>query len=253
MERQRAAECAPTGRRNGFHENDALMGLRRGLSKTFQPSHPAFPVLKGLFKDLRFGNPTRYRRSTQSFLCTDRDPSFVRLSHRPFGRVGNRSLGLAFSDGWGGFAVAWNRASWVLTPTQGLHITGKLYGRRRRGSRPVALQLVPFHQAVKRGAINARAPRGLRQVAAGLRDRARQELPIELLEELIPGIVIAVVRSPPRAGRVLEAETAVAGRGRYTKERDVCGVDLRRWLQQHDRVLDDVLQLAHVARPWMRL
>src|SRR5439155_14936700 len=108
------------------------------------------------------------------------------------------------------------------------------------GSGLVALEPVPFHQAVKRGAVDARAPRGLRQVAAGLRDRARQELPIELLEEPIPGIVIAVVRPRPRprAGRVLEAETSVAGRGRYTKERDVRGADLRRRLEQHDRVLD---------------
>src|SRR3989441_3800083 len=63
----------------------------------------------------------------------------------------------------------------------------------------VALEPVPVHQAVKRGAVDARAPRGLRQVAAGLGDRARQELPIELLEEPTPGIVIAVVRT--RAGR----------------------------------------------------
>src|SRR2546430_11213069 len=35
----------------------------------------------------------------------------------------------------------------------------------------------------------------------------------------------------------------------YTKERDVRGADLRRRLEQHDRVLDDVLQLAHVAGP----
>src|SRR2546427_6244607 len=95
------------------------------------------------------------------------------------------------------------------------------------------------------------SPRGLRQVAAGMRDRARQELPIELLEEPIPGIVIAVVR--PRAGCVLQAETPVAGRGRYTKERDIRGADLRRRLEQHDRVLDDVLQLAHVAGPRVRL
>src|SRR2546425_9750795 len=84
-------------------------------------------------------------------------------------------------------------------------------------SRLVALQPVPVHQAVKRGAVDARAPRGLRQVAAGMCDRARQEPPIELLEEPTPGIVIAVVR--PRAGCVLQAETPVAGRGRYTKER----------------------------------
>src|SRR2546422_6049519 len=118
-------------------------------------------------------------------------------------------------------------------------------------SRLVAFEPVPFLQAVKRGAIDAGAPRGLRQVAAGLRDRARQELPIELLEEPIPGIVIAVVR--PRAGCVLQAETPVAGRGRYTKERDIRGADLRRRLEQHDRVLDDVLQLAHVAGPRVRL
>src|SRR5213592_4331035 len=78
-------------------------------------------------------------------------------------------------------------------------------------SRLVALEPVPVHQSVKRGAIDARAPRGLRQVAAGMCDSARQKLPIELLEEPIPGIVIAGVRT--HAGRVLEAETPVAGRG----------------------------------------
>src|SRR5437867_5560530 len=118
-------------------------------------------------------------------------------------------------------------------------------------SRLVALEPVPVQEAVKRGAIDAGAPRGLRQVAAGIRDRARQELPIELLQEPIAGIVIAVVRT--RAGRVLEAEPPVAGRGRYTKEGDVCGADLRRRLEQLDRMLDDALELADVARPRVRL
>src|SRR5712691_12215160 len=105
------------------------MGLRRGLSKTFQPSHRASPVLKGLFKHLRFGDSTLYRTSTQSFLCTDRE-SFLRTAQPSSLWVSRKSFfssvealphwcfSGAFSDGWGGFAVGqivWKAAAGVTT------------------------------------------------------------------------------------------------------------------------------------------
>src|SRR6185503_17252541 len=63
----------------------------------------------------------------------------------------------------------------------------------------------------------------------------------------IARVVVARVR-----GRELEAVATLAGRDRHSKEGEIFGANLRRRLEQYDGVLDDVLQLAHVARPRMR-
>src|ERR1041385_3043051 len=118
---------------------------------------------------------------------------------------------------------------------------------RRPRSRHLALQSVPLHQAIERRAIDARAPRRFRQIAAGMRNDARQELPVELGEQPVARVVVARVRRR-QLGRV----AALFGLRRDTKERQVLGLDFGRRLEQHDGVLDDVLELAHVPRPRMR-
>src|SRR2546423_12331236 len=108
--------------------------------------------------------------------------------------------------------------------------------RRFRTLRPVALQPVTFHQAVKRGAIDSSATRGFGQVAARVRDYSREELTVELRQQLIAGIVIARIWS-----RELHAEAAIFGECRHTKERQVFRAHLACRLEQHHRVLDHVL------------
>src|SRR4051794_34112081 len=60
---------------------------------------------------------------------------------------------------------------------------------RSARSGDVALQTVPFHQAIERRAIDAGPARGLRQIAAGVGDHASQKLAVELRQQTIARVV----------------------------------------------------------------
>ncbi len=82
------------------------------------------------------------------------------------------------------------------------------------------------------------------EIAAGAEHDPREIAAVELGEQTAPRGVVAVVGVHVfRFGRELDVHLLIA------HERDVLGADVGAGLEQHDRVLHHVLQLAHVAGP----
>src|SRR5260370_12145042 len=63
-----------------------------------------------------------------------------------------------------------------------------------RPARGVALQPVPFHETVKRHAVDSREPRRLREVAPGAENDPRDEGAVDFLQQ---PIALPVLATPP--------------------------------------------------------
>src|SRR6266566_1516100 len=110
-----------------------------------------------------------------------------------------------------------------------------------------AMQTVPLHQTIECRAIDRGGACGARHVAPRPTHELGEIAELKLRDEAVPRGVVRLFgrhvpwRTPRSFGGELLAE-----------RRNVLGADLDAGLEQDDHVLDDVLELAHVALPGPR-